>query len=281
MAAIQGRDTDARNKFGLLPFLVAAGAHIYAGTMVVLNATGYAEPATTALGKISVGRAREEVDNTLGQDGDELITVEQGEFKFDNSADADAITISEVGDACYATDDQTVAKTNGGGTKSMAGYITGVDDDGVWVNIRVPIGAGAGLAAANNLSDVASAATARANIGANKLALDLDVTDLVAADAKVFRKVSPVAGTIKKIYSVLEVHALAAGDATLTGKIGAVAITDGVATITQAGSAVGDVDVATPTAANVVAIGDVISVTVGGANTDATATAKVTVYIEY
>ncbi len=281
MAAIQGRDTEARNKFGLLPFLVAAAKHIYAGTLVVLNATGYVEPATTALGKIPVGRAREEVDNTLGQDGDESITVEQGEFKFDNSAAGDAITIAEIGDMCYAVDDQTVAKTNGGGTRSPAGFITGVDDDGVWIKTPIQVAASAGLTVANNLSDVASAATSRANISANKMALTLRATNLAGAAAVIYGITSPVAGTIKKVYSVLKGHALATGDATLTGKIGGVDITDGVVTITQAGSAIGDKDVATPTAANVVAIGDEIQFLVGGTNDDADAFAEVTVYIEY
>ncbi len=281
MAATQGRDTEARNKFGLLPFLVAAAKHIYAGTLVVLNATGYVEPATTALGKIPVGRAREEVDNTLGQDGDESITVEQGEFKFDNSAAGDAITIAEIGDMCYAVDDQTVAKTNGGGTRSPAGFITGVDDDGVWIKTPIQVAASAGLAVANNLSDVASAATSRANIGANKMILSLDVADLVGGNAGVYHVPSPVAGTITDISSVLEGHALATGDATLTAKIGAVGVTDGVLTIAQAGSAVGDVDSVTPSALNVVAKGDVISLTVGGTNDNAAATAKVVITIEY
>ena len=72
--------------------------------------------------------------------------------------------------------------------------------------------------------------------------------------------------------------ALATGDATLTGKIGANAITNGVITITQAGSAAGDVDSATPSAAKTVAAGDVISFT-GGGTSDATSTATVSLLI--
>ena len=91
------------------------------------------------------------------------------------------------------------------------------------------------------------------------------------------RVVSPVAGTIDKVYSVLNA-ALATGDATLTGKIGASAITSGVITITASGSAAGDVDSATPSAAKTVAIGDVISFT-GGGSSSATGTATVSLLI--
>lgn len=86
-----------------------------------------------------------------------------------------------------------------------------------------------------------------------------------ATDAAVIRFASPVAGTIVKIQTVLN-DALATGDATVTGAIGGAAITNGVVTITQSGSAAGDVDVATPTAAHTVAVGDLITLTVGGAS---------------
>ncbi len=280
MALTEDRSTISRGPMIRRNIGVAAGEHIFGGGLTVYNATGYAEAGATALAKKAAGRAEAEVDNTDGQDGVLTIDVLEGEFKFENSADADEITIAEVGKTCYIVDDETVAKTDGGGTRSAAGFVTGVDDDGVWVKIPIQVGASVGLAIANDLSEV-DPATARANIAANKLALELDIADLVGGNAAVYRVVSPVAGTIKKIYSVLEGHALTTGDATLTSKIGATAITNGQATITQAGSAIGDVDVATPTALNVVAIGDVVSVTVGGTNDDADATAKVTVYIEY
>ncbi|HCS22609.1 MAG TPA: hypothetical protein PLW48_03820 [Alphaproteobacteria bacterium] len=98
-----------------------------------------------------------------------------------------------------------------------------------------------------------------------------------AADAEVFRFVPSFAGRITKFYSVLNA-ALATGNATLTLAINGVAVTNGVITATQAGSAAGDVDVATPTAANTFAAGDVITVTVGGAST-ATATANGTLQL--
>jgi len=258
---------------------VADGAKIFHGAIVCKNATGYAVKGSADNTLIPLGISEQFVDNTDGGDGDLTVSVREGVFKCDNSGAADEITIAELGQTCYIVDDQTVAKTNGAGARPAAGYIRAVDDDGVWVEFKNTKAADGDVVAANNLSDLANPATARANIAANKVTLELHALDLKAADAKVYRIVSPVAGTIKKIYSVIDA-ALAGGDATLTGKIGAVAITGGVVTITQAGSAAGDVDVATPSALNVVAIGDVISLTVGGANTDATVTAKGTVYIE-
>lgn len=111
---------------------VAAAAKVFAGTIVVKNATGYAEPATTALAKVAVGRAAETVDNTAGADGDLTVDVERGTFRFGNDG---TVTIAEVGTTCYLVDDQTVAKTDGGGTRSAAGTVFDVDATGVWVTI--------------------------------------------------------------------------------------------------------------------------------------------------
>ncbi len=80
--------------------------------------------------------------------------------------------------------------------------------------------------------------------------------------------VSPVAGDITRLDSVLLGGAVTTNDAVVTGKIGAagagVAITNGVITVTAAGSAIGDKDTASPTAANAVAAGDLIYFTVSG-----------------
>lgn len=79
---------------------------------------------------------------------------------------------------------------------------------------------------------------------------------------------SPVAGTITNLRSVLLGGAVTTNDAVVTGKIGAagagVAITNGVVTIANSGSAIGDVDTASPTALNTVAAGDLIYFTVSG-----------------
>jgi hypothetical protein len=61
--------------------------------------------------------------------------------------------------------------------------------------------------------------------------------------------------------------ALATGDATVTASIDGTAVTGGVLTVTQAGSAAGDIDSAKPTALNLLADGSVLELTVGGTNT--------------
>lgn len=266
---VLAKDRNTPSRSGDTANFPQAAVKVFAGSIGVLNATGYLTKGSTATGLTAVGRIMNQVDNSAGSAGDLYNDVEPGVFQWANSAGADEITLAEVGDVCYIVDDQTVAKTSASATRSPAGIIHDVDADGVWVRMGqdalvAPAGA---LLAANNLSDLAAAGTARTNLGggADKVFLEIRDIDLVGANAEVKRVVSPVAGTIDKIYSVIN-GALTTGDATLTGKIGATAITNGAITVTQAGSAAGDVDSATPTALNTVAVGDVISVTVGGTN---------------
>lgn len=282
MTALNADRNTVSRKGDDFEFPVKAAVKIFAGAIVGFNAG--AAVLTKGLASTTfktAGIAVEQADNTNGNDSDITVKVRRGCFRFANSAAADEITLAQCGDNCYVVDDQTVAKTDGGGTRSIAGIIEDVDAAGVWVTVGYGtfVAPGGGLLAANNLSDVGAAATARANLGggANKVVVPMGDVSLVGATAAVLRTVAPVAGTVDVIRTVLN-GALTTGDATLTGKIGAVAITTGVVTITQAASAAGDVDSVAPTAAKTVAVGDVISVTVGGTN-DAAVTANVVVTI--
>lgn len=159
----------------------------------------------------------------------------------------------------------TVALTGDGDTFAFI-------SDGTTIKSAFPSGtpgvAPAGsLAADQNLADLDDVVEARTNLGVNKVYLPLRVATLVGTG--VYRIRSPYAGTITSITSITE-GVLTTGDATLTGKIATVDITDGVITITQVGSAAGDKDAATPSALNVVAVDDEISLTVGGTNATAT-----------
>lgn len=91
--------------------------------------------------------------------------------------------------------------------------------------------------------------------------LCLDIAD-GSADTTYY-VVSPVAGTISAIYTVID-GVVSTADITVTGKIGSTAITNGVVTITQSGSAAGDVDSATPTAANTITAGAALNFVVAG-----------------
>lgn len=113
---------------------IKAATKIYAGALVCLDASGWAVPGATATTLIAVGRAEAQVDNT-GANGDKSIEVRRGLFRFKNSASGDLIARAEIGDNCYVVDDETVAKTNGSSTRSVAGKIRDVDAQGVWVEI--------------------------------------------------------------------------------------------------------------------------------------------------
>jgi hypothetical protein len=112
---------------------VAAGVKIFQGGLTCLSATGYATPGAVATTLVADGMALATVDNSDGAAGAVTIEIEKGVFRFKNSAAADAITRAEIGDDCYIVDDETVAKTDGGTTRSKAGEIVDVDAQGVWV----------------------------------------------------------------------------------------------------------------------------------------------------
>lgn len=116
-------------------YAVGAAATIYAGALVALDATGYVVPGSTATTLTAVGRAEDYVDNSAGADGDATVDVRRGVFRFVNSAAGDEITAADIGGTAYIVDDQTVAKTDGTATRSVAGTIRDVDPLGVWVEI--------------------------------------------------------------------------------------------------------------------------------------------------
>jgi len=132
--------TQARNTpqavGGLQSHPVKSGAVCFQGGLAVL-AAGYATAGAVGVGLIALGRIEETADNTGGIDGAIRVEVRPGVFKFANSAAADAIAQADVGADCYIVDDQTVAKTNGGNTRSRAGKVMGVEADGVWVQIGI------------------------------------------------------------------------------------------------------------------------------------------------
>jgi hypothetical protein len=131
MAALtKDRNTVARSGEDFV-FNVAANAKIFAGALVVLDA-GNAKAGVTGLNLFGVGRAEETVDNTGGAAGAKTVKVKRGVYRFDNAA-ADLVTAAKVGSPCFIVDDQTVAATSGGNTRSAAGIVRDVDDAGVWV----------------------------------------------------------------------------------------------------------------------------------------------------
>lgn len=78
----------------------------------------------------------------------------------------------------------------------------------------------------------------------------------------------PYTGTISNIYSVIDAAITGANDI-ITFEIANVAVTGGTITITQAGSAAGDVDSCTPSAANAVTAGTALEVVNDGGASNA------------
>ncbi|WP_374348628.1 hypothetical protein [Chitinimonas sp.] len=132
-AATQDRNTPFRD-VELLAVPVAAGVRIRAGLIVVANATGFALEGSTSAAITYLGRAEASVDNTAGPDGGAIVYVRRSKaFKWANEP-SDPVTQASFGKPAYIVDNQTVGKTNGGGTRSLAGTVVGVDADGVWIN---------------------------------------------------------------------------------------------------------------------------------------------------
>ena len=78
----------------------------------------------------------------------------------------------------------------------------------------------------------------------------------------------PDGGTIIKIFTSIK-NAISSANAALTFEIGGVAVTGGGITVTQSGSAAGDVDTAEPTALNTVSEGGSIEMITDGASATA------------
>lgn len=112
---------------------VKADTKCFAGGIAVIDA-GYAAPGRAAAGLLCYGRFEADVDNTGGANGEKTAEILSGCFKYANSTAGDLIVQADVGKLCFIVDDQTVAKTDGGGgARSVAGRIESVDPDGVWV----------------------------------------------------------------------------------------------------------------------------------------------------
>lgn len=134
MAALNTERHTAMRKGDLREEPVAATVKIWAGALVMRNAAGFLTKGATATGCVGVGRAERTVDNN-GAAGAATAEYRVGTFLFANSAAGDLITLADIGKACFIVDDQTVAKTDGTGTRSRAGIVDGVEGTGVWVRM--------------------------------------------------------------------------------------------------------------------------------------------------
>lgn len=114
----------------------AASTTYFAGALICRDANGRAVPGAVSTTLRGVGRCERRVDNAAGANDAKTVEVRKGIFQFANSSAGDLITDADITADCFVVDDQTVAKTNGGATRSIAGKIFDVDAAGVWVDLR-------------------------------------------------------------------------------------------------------------------------------------------------
>lgn len=117
---------------------VAANVKLWAGAIVCLNASGQAVPATTALGLRPAGIVEKTYDNTGGAAGAFKVDIRAGVFPV-NILAADPVTQADAGVSVYLADDNTVARTAASNTRSVAGTMVGMTDDGTQALVRISL----------------------------------------------------------------------------------------------------------------------------------------------
>jgi hypothetical protein len=114
---------------------VKTGVHIYKGSLVCADSTGYAVPGADTAGYTFLGVALEEADNSAGTDGDITVRVQAvGVFSFAKSG---TITQADVGATLYIKDDQTVALAAGATNDIPCGNLEAPDGGALWVRITL------------------------------------------------------------------------------------------------------------------------------------------------
>jgi hypothetical protein len=148
MTALAAQRPKVRNLIDglLLPFEhpCAATQVFYKGAFVGLNASGFLVPmaATAGLraaGMVDTGQAAK-VDTTGLSNGDVVLKVQAAIWNAKNSAAADQITQADMLRPVFFVDDQTVAKTDGGVGRPVAGIAVMLDGGQVMVAVGFPWG---------------------------------------------------------------------------------------------------------------------------------------------
>lgn len=124
MAALTAsRDTVQLASEGNFTLELAASTKIYAGSLVAINASGYAVPASASSALRCIGRAEKTIDNTSGAAGALTIEVKPGRFYFTCSGASRA----SRGLMAYAVYDNEVALNDGSGLRPAVGRIVDYD----------------------------------------------------------------------------------------------------------------------------------------------------------
>lgn len=132
-SATEDRDSkqyaSAPHEPAVIALPMAAGASLVRGCFVLKDSSGNAHQ-TTGSTSSAIGVCKRSVDNSTGNAGDKTVEAMRGVFGFANSSDADLITNADRFSECFVADNQTVAKTSDGGSRSRAGIVWDVAADG-------------------------------------------------------------------------------------------------------------------------------------------------------
>lgn len=230
-AASQSRDT-VEAKGSLAQYPVAASTTIYAGTLVAVNASGYAVPASASLAITVIGRAEKTVTNTsaagFGSAGALDVLVRKGTFFLTCSGAG----ISSVGKMAYVVFDNEVALTDGSGTRPPAGKIVKYDADtssNTYGQVAVEIGMPSlsdGAAAAGGVLDLRVDGVVTANVAdLAAFAVGTNTDGLTHVEGNVVALVAQSTAAQNGLYLV---GAVSGGTAALT-RIGSLATGDTIA----------------------------------------------------
>lgn len=109
-----------------------ASTKVYKGSLVCVDATGYAVPGADSAGLTFVGIAIENADNSSGSDGSTNVRVQtMGVFSF---AKGGSESQADVGATLNIKDDQTVT-TAATVNNIVCGTLEGLDGSDLWARI--------------------------------------------------------------------------------------------------------------------------------------------------
>lgn len=130
-AATQNVDVP-RKEGDVLALPVKAATTIFAGTLVCVDASGWAVPGADTSGLVTQGVAMEKADNAAGANGDIYVRVRtRGLFEFPFQT-----TAPGIGVAVYCYDDSTVAIASVTTNDIKCGIARVVGATKVWVDIE-------------------------------------------------------------------------------------------------------------------------------------------------
>lgn len=234
---------------------------LYAGALVALNSTGYAIAGTTTAGLLCVGRCEATVDNSSGSSGDKTVTVKRGCFRYGNY---DAIAATDVGKPAMMYSDSEVALNSGSSVAGTIekvessgvwvdiGTVNGtslaaeiVSRQAITTDLALANNAnkGAGLVGVTDTAGKLTATTVEAalaeNIDGKRLALGADAATIPFPMVMISKTIANSAGdtdiTLNATYGGIRITnvivekaaaSAAGGDATITVKNTATAITE-------------------------------------------------------